>query len=152
MPEKNSFTVLFKTFDVLSVHQLYAILQIRSEIFVLEQQCLYQDMDGLDAYADHLMVFDDQQTLIGYARIFPAGITFPEVSIGRILTKEHGKGIGKIVVEQSISKALNLYGQVPIRIGAQCYATEFYKKFGFEESGEGYDEDGIPHIEMVRIP
>src|SRR5690606_7092182 len=95
----DAFTVRFKTFDALTVHELYAILQIRSEIFVLEQECLYQDMDGLDIHAHHAMIFDDQHTLIAYSRIFPAGISYPEVAIGRILTKEHGKGIGKIVME-----------------------------------------------------
>lgn len=152
MQTDNAFPVIFKTFQALSVSELYAILQLRSEIFVLEQQCLYQDIDGLDEQAHHCMIYDRQHALVAYSRIFPAGITYPEASIGRIMTKEHGKGLGKILMEHSISKILRLYGPVPIRIGAQCYATKFYCKFGFLESGEIYDEDGIPHIEMLRIP
>lgn len=151
MSTKNKLKFSSKAFNELSVFELYVILQLRSEIFVLEQKCLYQDMDGLDSQAQHIMIFEEDNTLVAYARIFPKGVTYPEVAIGRILTKEHGKGLGIILMEKALTETLHLFGEVPIRIGAQCYALPFYEKFGFKEEGEVYDEDGIPHIEMVRI-
>lgn len=151
MFDKDQLTFCSKAFEDLSVFELYAILQLRSEIFVLEQKCLYQDMDDLDSKAWHFMIFDQKNTLIAYARIFPKGVTFSEVSIGRIITKEHEKGLGNILMNAVIAETLSMFGEVSIRIGAQCYAIAFYEKFGFKADGNGYDEDGIPHIEMVRF-
>ena len=151
MFDKRQLTSSNKVFADLTVFELYAILQLRSEIFVLEQKCLYQDMDDLDSKAHHFMMFNKNNSLLAYARIFSKGVTYPEVSIGRIITKEHGKGLGNILMKAVITETLSLFGEVPIRIGAQCYAIAFYEKFNFTAEGDEYDEDGIPHIEMVRV-
>lgn len=150
MINKHLIKSVCKAFHELTIDELYSILQLRSEIFVLEQNCLYQDMDGLDKRAYHLMLMDDQGILVGYARIFPPNITFREASIGRIISKMHGIGLGKLLMEKSIEETLTLFGQVDIRIGAQVYAIPFYERFGFESMGTVYIEDEIPHIEMLR--
>lgn len=139
-----------KVFDELSVHELYKILQLRSEIFVVEQNCVFQDMDNLDQQAIHVMQFDDNDILMAYARIFAAGITYKEASIGRIITRIRGKGYGKDLLNFCIEKTESLFNKAPIRIGAQCYAIPFYEQFGFRSVGKEYDEDGIPHIEMIK--
>lgn len=151
MSSKNSLQFQSKTFDELSVHELYNILQVRAEIFVVEQNCAFQDMDDLDQKALHVMGYNESGTLLAYARIFPAGITYKEVSIGRILTKTRGKGFGKELINFCIEKANFLYDNSPIRIAAQCHAISFYQKNGFRPIGKEYIEDGIPHIEMLKI-
>lgn len=140
-----------KAFDELVVQELYKILQLRSEIFVVEQNCVFQDMDDLDQKAIHVMGYNESDILVAYARIFPPGITYNEVSIGRILTKIRGEGMGKELLRFCIEKANFLYNKTPIRIGAQCYAIPFYEKFGFKPVGDEYLEDNIPHIEMLKL-
>lgn len=139
------------SFEALSIQQLYELLRLRSEVFVLEQQCLYQDMDGLDQQAKHLMVTDDQQRLCAYARILPPGIAFAEPAIGRILTAScwRGQGYGQWFIKQAVACTQQLYSKKRIRIGAQAYLQRFYTACGFEVVGEPYDEDGILHIEML---
>src|SRR5690606_12969557 len=143
-----------KRFEDLSVHELYDLLQLRSEVFVLEQQCLYQDMDGLDRECYHLLIYQDdpdgKAELIAYARLIPAGTSFPESSIGRIISKTHGMGHGKILMQEALQWMNKVFGATDIRIGAQTYAIPFYEKFGFVVEGNTYDEDGIEHIEMLR--
>ncbi len=139
-----------KPFHELSLVELYGILQLRSEIFVLEQQCLYQDMDGMDQKAYHLMIFDNTNTLVAYSRLFPPAIVYEEAAIGRIITKVHGIGLGNILLKKSIDQAFLIFGHVDIRIGAQSYAIPFYEKFGFRSEGDIYLEDNIPHSEMLR--
>jgi ElaA protein len=141
---------MLKTFNELTVQQLYQILKLRSAIFVLEQQCLYQDMDDKDQQCHHLMLFEDDQ-LAAYTRLLPAGLSFDEVSIGRVITNPafRGKGLARKVMEQSIEACYHLFGKQPIRIGAQLYLKDFYQSLGFAPEGEMYLEDDIPHIEMV---
>lgn len=143
-----------KSFEELSVHELYDLLQLRSEVFVLEQQCLYQDMDGLDRECHHLLIYQnsggEDSALIAYARLIAAGKSFPECSIGRIVTRHHGMGHGKLLMEEALQWMHKLFGPTDIRIGAQTYAIPFYEKFGFVAEGDTYDEDGIEHIEMLR--
>jgi ElaA protein len=143
-----------KSFEELSVHELYDLLQLRSEVFVLEQQCLYQDMDGLDRQCHHLLIYQEDAEgnarLIAYARLIAAGESFPECSIGRILTRTHGLGHGQLLMNEAMHIMHGLFGPADIRIGAQTYAIPFYEKFGFVAEGETYDEDGIEHIEMLR--
>src|SRR5690606_5276676 len=142
-----------KSFENLHVNQLYDLLQLRTEVFVLEQQCLYQDMDGLDRECHHLLIYESSDTahqLVAYARLIPAGKSFSECSIGRILTKTHGLGLGKRLMQEALQWVNQLYGDADIRIGAQTYAIPFYEKFGFVSQGDTYDEDGIEHIEMIR--
>jgi ElaA protein len=139
-----------KKFDELSPHELYAILQLRNQVFVVEQNCVFQDADDKDQYCHHVMCIKDHK-LLAYARIVPPGISYVETSIGRIVSSptERGSGIGKTVVQKSITMAYTLYGKVPIRIGAQLYLKKFYESFGFMQVSDIYIEDDIQHIEMI---
>jgi ElaA protein len=140
-----------KKFEELSVHELYAILRLRSEIFVVEQNCVFQDMDNKDQFSYHLMGWENN-ALIAYTRLIPPGKVYEFASIGRVVTSQaaRGSGIGKQLMEKSIEEAEKLFGKLPIKIGAQLYLREFYNSFGFKQSSDIYDEDGIDHIEMIR--
>jgi ElaA protein len=140
-----------KKFPDLTPHELYKILQLRNSVFVVEQQCAYQDADNKDLYSFHLMGFEKDH-LAAYTRLLPPGISYPEASIGRVVTsgEVRRKGMGKLLMEQSIRCITELFGKGPIRIGAQLYLQDFYKAFGFHPYGEIYLEDGIEHIEMMR--
>lgn len=143
-----------KKFEELTTTELYRIMQLRLAVFCVEQNCAYQDADGKDLKCIHLCGFDQVGELIAYSRIVPAGISFKEVSIGRVITsdKARGTGAGKELMKKSIDFIKKEYGNVPIRIGAQCYLIKFYSGFGFEIAGEEYLEDNIPHIEMLYFP
>lgn len=140
-----------KSFDELTAMEMYLILQLRNEVFIVEQNCPYQDMDNKDLKSQHLMGWDGSR-LIAYTRLLPAGVSFSEVSIGRVVSSPvyRGKGIGKSLMEKSINTICQLYGNLPIRIGAQLYLERFYKSFHFEKDSDIYLEDGIEHIEMIR--
>ena len=140
-----------KKFDELSLHELYAILRLRSEVFVVEQNCVFQDMDNKDQSSYHLMGWQNN-ILIAYTRLIPPGISYEFSSIGRVVTSSsaRGTGIGKLLMEKSIEEVENLFGKTPIKIGAQLYLREFYTSFGFRQTGDIYVEDGIDHIEMIR--
>lgn len=143
---------IHKEFAALSVAELYALMQLRMEVFVLEQECLYRELDGLDAECIHLMAFEpEHQALAAYSRIVPPRLSFPEPSIGRVITAQahRGKGLGVELMERSIANCVALYPNQPIRIGAQAHLQKFYGSLGFVSQGDIYDEDGIPHIEMV---
>ena len=146
-----NITWTIKKFDELSVKELYIILQLRSEVFVVEQNCVFQDMDDKDQSSYHLMGWENN-ILIAYTRLVPPGIVYQFPSIGRVITSQsaRGTGIGKHLMERSIEETEKLFGKVPIKIGAQVYLKEFYNSFGFKQSGDIYDEDGIDHIEMIR--
>lgn len=143
-----------KKFDELSNIELYRILQLRQEVFSVEQNCAYQDADGKDFKSVHLIGYNNENEIMAYSRIVPAGISFKEVSIGRVITskKARGAGAGKELMKKSIEFIEKQYGKESIRIGAQCYLIKFYSGFGFEISGAEYLEDNIPHIEMVYSP
>lgn len=143
-----------KGFHKLSLSELYAILQLRSEVFVVEQQCPFLDMDGKDECSEHIMAFDEKGILSAYSRIIPAGFGFKEISIGRIVSspRYRGQGLGEALVRKSIARVYEQQKQViPIRIGAQARLTNFYQKFGFVVDSDEYLEDGIVHIEMIKI-
>lgn len=142
---------VLKKFDELTVDELYAILQLRSEVFVVEQNCVYHDPDGKDQYAWHLMG-NEEGTLIAYTRIFPAGMGYREPSIGRVVTSplRRRSGIGKLLMQRSIEQCERLFGKTSITLGAQLYLRKFYESLGFIVSGEEYVEDGIPHVTMTR--
>lgn len=141
----------WKRFDDLTADELYTILQVRQEVFVLEQNCLYLDADGKDRKSFHLMGFSSND-ILAYARIVEPGVSYAEVSIGRILSSEkaRGTGAGVELMEQALSRIEQQYGKVPVRISAQTYLLKFYQKFGFESTGKEYLEDEIPHTEMLR--
>lgn len=140
-------------FDALSVAGLYALLQLRSAVFVLEQNCVFQDMDGADAQAMHLMGWRDGQ-LLAYARCFPAGIKFTEASIGRVVTSKRvrGSGLGHLLIEQALAAVATHWGRQAVRIGAQARLKSFYTGHGFADAGIAYVEDGIEHLEMIWQP
>lgn len=140
-----------KAFDQLTVFELYEVLKLRSEVFVVEQNCVFLDQDDKDQKCYHLMLYSDDQ-LVGYSRLVPAFLSYAEMAIGRVITSPSArrKGLGKILMELSIDYCRELFGPGDIRIGAQTYAQGFYASLGFVIDGETYDEDGIEHIEMVR--
>lgn len=139
-----------KTFNTLTANELYHIMKLRIEVFIIEQQCFYQDADDKDQHCHHLMLLDGEN-LVAYARLVPAGLSFPEVSIGRVITSAEvrGTGAGKELMKLAIEECNKLFGHVPIRIGAQTYAKAFYSGIGFEETDIEFLEDGIPHLEMI---
>ena len=132
---------------------LYAVLALRSKVFVVEQNCIFLDPDGLDAQAAHLMGHGDGQ-LLAYARCFPPGVVFTEASIGRIVTDDavRGSGIGQELVRQAKALVQRRWGHCPIRIGAQARLLRFYQGHGFADVGKPYLEDGIDHLEMLFLP
>ena len=141
---------LVKKFEELSPYQLYAILRLRNEVFVVEQNCVFQDADGKDAYAWHLMCWNDDR-LIAYTRLLPKGISYTNASIGRVVTSHiaRGSGIGKELMDRSIAFIYDIWGNQAIQIGAQLYLKKFYERFGFQQTSDIYLEDGIDHIEMI---
>ena len=144
-----SFSV--KTFSELSSTEIYEILRLRSEVFVVEQDCVYQDVDNKDQKAFHVIGYKED-AIIAYARIFDSGDYFKLPSIGRIVVKKEQRQFkyGYQLVETSIQYILNNFVEKDILISAQTYLTKFYNSLGFEQQGEGYLEDGIPHIKMLR--
>jgi ElaA protein len=141
-----------KPFDALTLAELYALLQLRSEVFVVEQTCAFQDIDGHDQAAYHLLGYTAAGELAAYARLFEAGRSYAQASIGRVVTapRHRGAGLGRALLHQAIGQCEALFGAQPIKIGAQQYLLDFYQSFGFVVEGEGYLEDGIPHVHMVR--
>jgi ElaA protein len=141
-----------KKFHELTVDELYKLLRLRSEVFVVEQNCVFLDMDNKDQQCHHVLgwIGDD---LAASVRIVPEGVSYAEPSIGRVVTapKYRRTGLGKPLMEEAIRITTQLYGNQPIRIGAQLYLKEFYSSLGFQAQGEIYLEDGIEHIEMVRV-
>ena len=142
---------LLKKFEELTPYQLYEILQLRNEVFVVEQNCVFQDADGKDQNSWHLMGFDNNK-LIAYTRLVPQGEIYEYCSIGRVVTSPTARsnGIGKELMDRSIKAIYDLFGYRPIKIGAQVYLKKFYESFGFQQSSDVYLEDGIEHIHMVK--
>ena len=140
-----------KRFNELSIQELYVILQLRSEVFVVEQNCVYQDLDNQDLDAYHVLGILDKE-IVAYARIFKPGDYFLESSIGRIVVKKEFRKFqyGYKLVENSIQFIENNLQQNTILISAQSYLTKFYNSLGFIRVGEEYLEDGIPHIKMLK--
>ena len=148
-----NITWYHKHFRDLNTTELYQILQLRNEVFIVEQNCPFQDLDDKDFKCYHLMGFDTvSQKIMAYTRIVPAGVSYEEASIGRVVSSPlaRGAGIGKQLMKKSIELLEELYGGVSIRIGAQLYLKKYYESFGFQQDSEIYLEDGIEHILMVR--
>lgn len=140
-------------FRALSLQELYDMMYLRQEVFVVEQDCPYIDADGKDLMGYHLMGYGPQGHLRACARLLPAGVSYPaHASIGRVVTSPalRGKGAGKALMRQSLQWCTRLFGESPLKISAQCYLIRFYESFGFQTVGEEYLEDDIPHIAMVK--
>ena len=138
-------------FQELSPEELYLILQLRNYVFVVEQNCVFQDADGVDQACLHLMGFIGQQ-LAAYTRLVPAGAMYQQASIGRVVTARtfRGTGIGRELMEKSIELVYKTFSVQPIKIGAQLYLKKFYSSLGFQQVSNVYLEDGIEHIYMVK--
>ena len=144
---------ILKPFAALTPNELYSILQLRNEVFIVEQNCPYQDMDNKDLKSWHLMGIKENK-LLAYSRLLAPGISYSESSIGRIVSSPSVRktGMGKKLLEESIEQIKNLFKTDTIRTGAQLYLKTFYESFGFVQEGEIYLEDNIPHIIMLRKP
>ena len=137
-----------KSFQELTVDELYELLRVRSEVFVVEQNCVYQDLDNDDQESIHLWLTVDEK-VVALARVCPAGTHMKEVSIGRVITTVRGKGYGKQIMLHAIDAAKENFGAKLIDIEAQEYAKGFYESVGFRQSSDTFMLDGIPHIKMT---
>ena len=143
-------------FDDIPRADWYEVLRQRQAVFILEQTCLYPDIDGADTVCHHLMGWreiDGQRTLVAYLRVVPPGVKFDKMSIGRVLTTQAGRGsgVGRELLAKTIPLAEKLHPGWDIRIGAQAHLEKFYASFGFKTVTDPYDEDGIMHVDMVRL-
>ncbi len=145
-----------KTFQELRVEQLFEVLQLRVNVFVVEQQCAYPELDDYDRHPEtrHLSGRNDVGELITYARLLPSGLRYAEVNLGRFVVKAEWrkKGIGHQLLQATLKEVSSCWPETPIRISAQDYLQAFYEQYGFVQKSEVYLEDGIPHIEMVKDP
>lgn len=142
---------IIKRFDDLNIYELYDLMKLRFEVFVMEQSCLYQDIDGVDKNAYHLLCRNDDGELVGYLRIIDAGLVYDEIAIGRVVSssKARGEGVGRIIMNEALRFVRDVCHQEAVRISAQEYLLKFYKSLGFEPVSEVYLEDDIPHVEML---
>lgn len=143
--------IKIKTFEELDLHELYELLRLRSEVFVVEQDCVYQDIDGKDEKALHVLGYDNDK-LVAYTRVFPPGIYFTEAAIGRVVVRENSRKnkYGHEILKASVKAIEEGFKTQKIKLSAQTYLTKFYESHGFVQIGEGYLEDGIPHIAMIK--
>lgn len=137
--------------------ELYEILALRQRVFVVEQNCIYSDLDGLDDRCRHLWIRDATAgagAIAAYLRILPAGLAFAEPSLGRVIvsTTTRGTGLGRELMRQGLARLFGHHGRQPVRIGAQAYLLRFYESLGFRRAGADYLEDGISHLEMLLVP
>jgi len=141
-----------KKFDELSQEELYKIIKLRIEVFIIEQNCIYQDCDGKDINAYHLFSEEDGN-VIACLRILNKGVSFDEVAIGRVIVDKayRGKGIAKEMIRKAIAFIEEIIKERAIRISAQAHLEKFYGSFGFKKTSEVYMEDGIPHIQMLYV-
>ena len=141
-------TLYKKTFQELTTDELYELLRVRSEVCVIEQNCVYQDLDYDDQKSIHLWLTEGEK-VVALARVCPAGTHMKEISIGRVITTERGKGYGKQIMLHAIDAAVECFGATLIDIEAQEYAKGFYEGVGFKQSSDIFMLDGIPHIKMT---
>lgn len=144
--------VAIKTFTELTMEELYVLLALRSEVFVVEQQCVYQDIDGKDTRALHVMGYTNGK-LVAYTRCFGPGDYFEEAAIGRVVVQKNFRNLsyGHKIVEASIIEIQQRFNTLKIKLSAQQYLIKFYESHGFRKIGQGYMEDGIPHVAMIRV-
>ena len=139
------------TFEELDLQELYEVLQLRAEVFVVEQDCVYQDIDGKDQKALHVLGYEGKK-LVAYTRVFSPGIYFADAAIGRVVVKKESrnKDYGHEILKASVAAIKEKFQTEKIKLSAQTYLTRFYENHGFKQLGEGYLEDGIPHIAMLK--
>jgi ElaA protein len=142
---------MIKDFNSFSIQEMYDVFKLRQNVFILEQTCFYEDIDGKDQTSFHVLGYREDE-LVAYARIVEKGLTFEEISIGRVLIakNERGKGTGKTLMEKCLNYVDEVLHETVIRISAQAYLKSFYYSLGFNPVSDEYLEDGIPHLEMVR--
>lgn len=146
-----------KTFQQLDTQELYAIIKARQDVFIIEQQCIYPDLDELDIHCLHLFAIlgdKENNAIAAYLRILPPALQYSQAAFGRVLTtsQARGQGAGKDLITKAVEKIAELYPQQSIKISAQLYLQDFYQSFGFEKISDVYDEDGIDHIDMLLTP
>ena len=144
---------IVKKFEALTPYELYNIMWLRNQVFVVEQNCVYQDADYKDQKGWHLMGVDEDNKLMAYVRLLPAGVSYEkEPSIGRVVANPaaRGTGAGRELMNVAIKQCEELFGKIDIKIGAQYYLLKFYISLGFKQTSEIYLEDNIEHIEMIR--
>ena len=140
--------LFIKHFNELSVDELYDILAARAEVFVVEQNCAYQDLDGIDKNAYHLY-YKESGKIVAYLRVIDKGERLDEVSIGRVISLKRRCGFGSALMQEGLRVAKEKFGATKVKIGAQLYAKPFYESVGFKQISGEYLEDGIPHIYML---
>lgn len=142
--------VICKKFNELTLDELYEILKLRSEVFVVEQKCIYNDIDGKDLTSSHIMIKENGK-IKAYLRALQPGVSYEDASLGRVLVSPdaRGKGYAKVIVTKGVEYILNNFNTTKITIGAQEYLKNFYSEIGFKPISEVYDEDGIPHLDMT---
>ncbi len=140
-----------QTFEALSINELYAILQLRNEVFIVEQNCPYLDLDDSDQECHHISIYDND-VLVAYSRVFKPGDKYTEACISRVISRQAYRklGLGKTIVQAAIDFIHSEWNFAPIKISAQLYLQKFYESFGFEVVSETYLEDNIPHIAMLK--
>ena len=144
---------VLKKFRELTLDELYSILELRSKVFIVEQNCIYNDPDGKDQVAWHLIGMEGDQ-LIAYSRILPPGLVYPDPAIGRVVTSplKRNSGLGRELMNRSMKHCEDLFGKTSITLSAQAYLKKFYESLGFSAIGDEYLDDGIPHIKMTSKP
>ena len=140
-----------KSFQELSLEEFHDIIALRIQIFIIEQNCPYQEVDGKDKLAHHLFFKNEMDEIIAVTRILPQGISYEEVAIGRVVVHEkyRGTGLGNQLMADSMNFVKDKYGEVPVRLSAQKHLENYYGNHGFKSTGKEYLEDGIPHVEML---
>lgn len=140
-----------KSFQELSLEEFHDIVALRIQIFIIEQNCPYQEVDGKDKLAHHLFFKNEMDEIIAVTRILPQGISYEEVAIGRVVVHEEyrGTGLGNQLMADSMNFVKDKYGEVPVRLSAQKHLENYYGNHGFKSTGKEYLEDGIPHVEML---
>lgn len=142
----------WETFKTLSADTLYDVVVLREAVFIVEQTCAYQDADGLDVQADHLLGWDSSGKLIAYLRVLAPGVRFEQPSIGRVIVRDtaRGTGLGRELMRQGLDYCTARWPDAGVALGAQAHLESFYSSLGFRCCSPPYDEDGIPHINMQR--
>jgi ElaA protein len=149
-PATNALEWRWKSFDALSAREVYSILEARSAVFVVEQQCVYRDIDGIDEGAWHLAAYDAAGRLAGYLRVLLPDAQEPDVRIGRVLTTAafRGTGLGNVLLARALEHIRAQWPETPVSLHAQAHLQRFYGAFGFTPSSDVHDDDGIPHVWM----